>query len=185
MSPSAGLEVIRRHQSRAPVLPYYLGLPPPVVLQSQHGKDIALCKGQFLRDLSSVRVHPARCCLLAIAHFPIERERLTIVQNNSSIPVIVLRLSKTLAPSPRLCSYRGCTSALIHALGSAARTAAVDTSSMNATTPINTTTSIDTTTSTHTAAPMYATTINTSFATFARCEVHGSFAPSGGRPIVV
>ena len=58
---SAVLQIVAGHQTRPAVLPDYLSLPPAVVLQTEHGENVALREAEFLRDLGLIHVHRAGC----------------------------------------------------------------------------------------------------------------------------
>jgi hypothetical protein len=61
-SQSAILQIIARHKPRPPTITSHnLRLPPPVVLQAQHGEDVAFAERQFFRDGGLVHVHCASC----------------------------------------------------------------------------------------------------------------------------
>jgi len=58
---SAVLQIVAGHQTRPAVLPDYLSLPPAVVLQTEHGENVALREAEFLRNLGLIHVHCAGC----------------------------------------------------------------------------------------------------------------------------
>lgn len=58
---STRLQIITRHQTRAPILPHNLSLPPPIILQSQHSEDIAFAEGELFGYLGVIHVHCAGC----------------------------------------------------------------------------------------------------------------------------
>jgi hypothetical protein len=99
-----GLEVVRRNQARPAVPANHFCFPPPVILQAEDRKNIALCESQLFWDLCCVCVHRASCGRVSIVRPDQTIKQLTVVQNDPAILVVVLWLSKALAAYPRLSS---------------------------------------------------------------------------------
>lgn len=58
---SAILQVIAGHQTRSSAFTNNFSLPPSIILQAEHGKDVALSEGQFLWNGCLVHVHRSSC----------------------------------------------------------------------------------------------------------------------------
>lgn len=55
------LQIIAWHKTRVATGVGDFGFPPPVILQTENGKDISLTKGELFRDGGIVGVHSTSC----------------------------------------------------------------------------------------------------------------------------
>lgn len=55
------LQIVAWHETRVATGVGDFGFPPPVILQAENGKDIALAKAELFRDGSIIGVHGTSC----------------------------------------------------------------------------------------------------------------------------
>jgi hypothetical protein len=62
---STWLQVVGWDKTWPAVLTYSLSLPPSIVLEPKHSKNVALLESELFRDLCCVRIHCASCVIVS------------------------------------------------------------------------------------------------------------------------